>query len=124
MEKYQEKAKEYEVSFLEILEKKESTFSWKDLVPYSFSKQHILSPVDCNDQGWVVAVLDPLNVVSIDTLYYYLKKPIEVVCAPKDEILKAIEHIMTIFSQIGPTNKQHYAPCIIRAESSSTSFGR
>jgi type II secretory ATPase GspE/PulE/Tfp pilus assembly ATPase PilB-like protein len=93
MEKYQEKAKEYEVSFLEILEKKESTFSWKDLVPYSFSKQHILSPVDCNDQGWVVAVLDPLNVVSIDTLYYYLKKPIEVVCAPKDEILKAIEHI-------------------------------
>jgi hypothetical protein len=38
--------------------------------------------------------------------------------------LKAIEHIMTIFSQIGPTNKQHYAPCIIRAESSSTSFGR
>jgi len=62
------------------------------LIPQDIIKQYNILPVMFKDDTITVAMSDPTDVDTIDSLSYLLKRNIEAVIAPKDKIKLRIEH--------------------------------
>jgi general secretion pathway protein E/type IV pilus assembly protein PilB len=63
-----------------------------DLVPADVAARYKIVPVFRNDNTLTVALSDPLDVDTLDSLRYILKMNVEGVVAPKEEILTALTH--------------------------------
>lgn len=61
------------------------------LVPYDLCRKYSLIPVSFDEQVFVVALADPLNLIALDDLRVFLSKDIKGVIAAEDEIKRAIE---------------------------------
>jgi len=61
------------------------------LIPHSVARRYKVVPLEKRDETLVVAIADPLNLNSIDSLRLLLKLNIEVVIADADDIQKSIE---------------------------------
>jgi len=59
-------------------------------IPYSFSKNHLVIPINEAEENVTVAVANPLNLDAIDELRLLLGKEIIPVVAPEQQILLAI----------------------------------
>ncbi len=61
------------------------------LIPHSVARRYKVVPLEKKDETLVVAIADPLNLNSIDSLRLLLKLNIEPVIADADDIQKSIE---------------------------------
>lgn len=61
-------------------------------VSYMFVKQNGLLPVDQDEQGYLVAVCNPLNISALEELRLLLRAPVRSVFCPKIYLDQAIEH--------------------------------
>lgn len=62
------------------------------LVPPSIARQYKVVPVMQNDGTIIVAMSDPTDLETLDSLRYILKSDVEGVVAPKSQIMSAIDH--------------------------------
>ncbi|MBU1910188.1 MAG: GspE/PulE family protein, partial [Verrucomicrobia bacterium] len=63
-----------------------------DLVPGEVARRYKIVPVFKNDNTLTVALSDPLDVETLDSLRYVLKSNVEGVVAPAEEIETALNH--------------------------------
>ncbi len=63
-----------------------------DLVPGEVARRYRIVPVFKNDSTLTVALSDPLDVETLDSLRYILKSNVEGVVAPAEEIETALNH--------------------------------
>lgn len=59
-------------------------------VPQELVRRYKVIPVGATDSGLVVAISDPLNFETLDSLRFLLKREIELVCATEEQIKEAI----------------------------------
>jgi len=71
-----------------------------DLVPGEVARRYKIVPVFKNDSTLTVALSDPLDVETLDSLRYVLKCNVEGVVAPEEEIETALNHY---YAQSGAT---------------------
>lgn len=66
-----------------------------DMVPGEVARRYKIVPVFKNDNTLTVALSDPLDVETLDSLRYVLKSNVEGVVAPVEEIETALNHYYT-----------------------------
>jgi len=71
-----------------------------DLVPGEVARRYKVVPVFKNEATLTVALSDPLDVETLDSLRYVLKCNVEGVVAPEEEIITAVNHY---YAQSGAT---------------------
>lgn len=63
----------------------------RDSVPVDIARRYKVVPVDTHDDSVTVALSDPLDFDTLDTLRYVLKKNVEGVVAPRAEVKAALD---------------------------------
>lgn len=61
-----------------------------DLVPQDIARRYKVIPVAINEAGIVVAIADPLNFETLDSLRFLLKREVELVCTTEEQIRTAM----------------------------------
>lgn len=61
-----------------------------DLVPQDIVRRYKVIPVALTEAGLVVAIADPLNFETLDSLRFLLKREVELVCATEEQIKAAM----------------------------------
>ncbi len=59
-------------------------------MPVEFARRYRVVPVANTEAGLVVAISDPLNFETLDSLRFLLKREVELVCATEDQIKAAL----------------------------------
>jgi len=85
----QAKADHFGFEFID-LDEMEITPSLIELVPESVARENIVIPVSEEGGRLVVAVEDPMNFEIVEKLRFILNRDVEMVMAPKEAILTAI----------------------------------
>jgi general secretion pathway protein E/type IV pilus assembly protein PilB len=62
------------------------------LVPPNIARQYKVVPVMENDGTIIIAMADPTDLETLDSLRYILKSDVEGVVSPKSQILSALDH--------------------------------
>ena len=83
------KAKAYGFRFAE-LDGMEIAHSVIELVPESVARENVVIPVEFDNDRLSVAVVDPMNFEVVEKLRFILNRDVEMLMAPKDQILSAI----------------------------------
>jgi len=87
----QEIADRFGIRSIETLDPPQLDAELLEQIPYPFSKERLLLPIeDCGDRV-VVAVADPLDLDSIDELRMRLGREIEICVCPADALSEAID---------------------------------
>ena len=72
----------------------------RDMVPVEIARRYKIVPVFKNDGTLTVALSDPLNFDTLDTLRYVLKCNVEGVIAPRDEIKVTLDRYYAVESSM------------------------
>ncbi|MCH9608557.1 MAG: Type II secretion system protein E [Chlamydiales bacterium] len=86
----QELAGQFGMTYVTSLPSYRPSGAAAERIPYSFSKAHLLTPIDENEKSVTIAIADPLNLNAIDELRLMLDKEIITVVAPAEQIQIAI----------------------------------
>lgn len=78
------------------------------LVPKDFAQKHLVLPLSRNLNSLTCAVFDPLNVILTDNLKKLTGCEINLVVAPRSDILRAIEDFYSKTSLLGEAVKESY----------------
>jgi len=65
----------------------------KDIIPTDVARKYGVVPVFSTDQSVTVALSDPLNYDTVDSLRYVLKRNVDAVVAPRSEVKAAVDKL-------------------------------